>query len=170
MKSSGIAYIDSEVIKSALRVFFHDIESRFIIIKSRKYVRFFFLIVLLPLLISCEPDAVVVPDQNSRDAFIGIWICTDKPVKSTHATYEVRITADPVFDNRIVLENFFHLGSDAKPYGIVEGSSLIVPQQLTCADKSWTVSGQALLISKSEIRWNEYNANELVYTATFKKL
>jgi hypothetical protein len=112
---------------------------------------------------------VVKPTTDVRDPYIGIWMSTDKPIKNTDATYYVKITADPVFDNRVILENFFHLGEDAKPYGIVDGSSLIVPQQLTCSDKSWTVSGQALLISKIEIRWNEYNANELSYTATFIK-
>ena len=113
----------------------------------------------------CEEDDTDIT-VDDRTEFVGTWTCTETPTKSTDNTYSVTISKDTEVSNRVFLTNFFQLGQDVAPYGVVIGSTITVPSQTF---DTWTVSGSGVISGGNKIVWSLYKANQYSYTAIFNK-
>lgn len=89
-----------------------------------------FLIGLIAFISGCEEAEEIIPDDNSdpRDAFVGSWNCSETELKSTE-DYEVTIDYDPNNSGQVLLKNFGLLGQDARPYGLITGNKITIPEQ-----------------------------------------
>ncbi len=125
-----------------------------------------FLLIVLLALGACEEDIIPAP-EDPRDSFVGTWICTDYPAKSQSSAYTVEITTDPFNSSRVLIYNYFQLGDEVAPYAVVAGSTITVPEQLV-ENGTWQVSGFGKL-KGDEIQWQEYNANQFMYKAVFRR-
>ncbi len=132
---------------------------------TMKRVLGFFVLASMLFFSGCEEDDSDV-NVDDRTDFVGTWTCTETPTKSTDNTYTVSITKDTEVSNRVILSNFFQLGQDVTPYGVVIGSSITVPSQTF---DTWTVSGSGVITGGNKIVWSLYKANQYSYTAVFNK-
>jgi len=132
------------------------------------------MIIITMILGGCEVYPVD-EDLYSDDSnpLVGTWTCTEFSEHDSYFTYPVNIVKDPVSEERIILENFGFIGFDEKPpYAIVNGSTLVVPQQDVCDDGSMTVSGSGQIESNKTMKF-EYliiiGGDRFNYTALFEK-
>jgi len=80
---------------------------------------------------SCKPDNN--EDADQRDKFIGTWNCAETSSQNPNTiNFSVSITKDDLTQNEILLDNFYHLGSDQKSRMIVDYSNVSMPQQTIC--------------------------------------
>jgi hypothetical protein len=116
---------------------------------------------------ACEDIETLPNGEDVRTPWLGEWLCTESPYKASENAYIVNITIDPDNSAQVKLYNYFQLGEDVAPYAVVTSSTITVPQQQVSGG-SWTVSGFGKM-SKDEIVWSSYRANELSFKATFRR-
>ena len=110
-------------------------------------------------------DDVTIDDTDSRDFLIKTWRCTEH--SDYGGTYDVVVTKDPIYENRILLSNFHELGNETI-YATLEGSMLYIPSQ-TIFDH--TVEGEGAIASNQKtIDW-DYSVDDGTgvenFTSTF---
>jgi len=129
-----------------------------------KYIGFCFFAFCL---FACTADDIVDP-ADARDPFLGNWNVSESCTKDA---YSVSIVKDPSNSSQVLIQNFYNTGTCSDPpYGIVAGSSLVLPTQSIC-DDAFEVDGNATL--SKEIISIDYSVNDgadlFNCTATYSK-
>ena len=139
--------------------------------KTIKYI--FVLCTLASIFFSCNPDDTNdTPPQteDSRDKFVGSWLCNENSHQMGTSSFTVPISLDPNNSSQIYLANFYQLGSSQKVYGVVANNSVTIPNQ-TVSSKSVRGSG-TITNNNTRINWNYYvndGADIDTCTAVFSK-
>ena len=140
------------------------------IMKLTKQLLFLMLFLLIGL-ISCQPDEEIDPNEDPRDKFVGSWTCKESSIIWGNTTFTVEISLDSSNTNRVLMKNFYHLGTDEEPYGIVSNYNIILPLQYVC-DNTIQINGTGDMINKNRIDWIYYSddgADLDTVTAVFTK-
>jgi hypothetical protein len=112
----------------------------------------YFLLVLISasILTSCAPDDDLQIDD--RDKFIDAWTCNDSSNVFGSSAYTVTVERKGDIDS-VRMKNFYNLGSSNFVYGLVSGSSITIPSQIS---DGITINGTGIFSN------NSFNIN---YTA-----
>lgn len=117
--------------------------------KTGNYVRYFLISVLLAaLVISCQKNDT--GNDDPRDILVGVWYCNETGNSGT-SNYQVSIAKSSIDTTRILISNFYLLGSDVDVYAKVNGLNLTVPFQTASGYK---ISGSGTISSNYKtIHW-----------------
>ncbi len=138
--------------------------------KNIKYFLFFTTLLLISLN-ACKPDKDDDTQGTDIDRFLGSWICEESSSLLGPSTFTVNIETDPLYENQVLLSNFYHLGYSEKPYGLTSSNIITVPNQYVC-DSTMTINGDGDLRSDGKIYWTYYSndgANIDTVTAIYTK-
>jgi len=110
-----------------------------------------YLIIFVPFfLISCTEEEDIINPSDARSAYIGNWDVSESCSKDS---YSVQIVADPNNDDRVLIKNFWHIGSsESPPYAVIDGDIITIPSQSILNDGSLEVHGNGTL-NKEKITW-----------------
>jgi hypothetical protein len=101
---------------------------------------------------ACEP--LTNSTENIAAKLEGQWKCEEVSTgfKSTDDFYYVTINIHPLDSNKILIENFYDLGSSSNITANINGMSLTIPNQTT--SEGSTISGSGTISKKfDEIKW-----------------
>lgn len=101
-----------------------------------------------------------------RSDYTGDWVVTESNLKSTDATYTVKISIDGTNSSQVVLSNYMNLGSSVQVSAVVTETSITIPVQTV---DSWTVAGTGTLVAEGEIQWSRCSANQLAVRAVYRR-
>lgn len=124
--------------------------------KLRKLSSIFLLLVLS--FQACQPDETEEPaPTDERDKFVASWKCTEQSNQTgTNPAFNVHINKSTTNASQIVMENFYGMGFDKKPYAEVSGNSITIPTQIVSGN---TIKGSGNLSGTSTINMN-YTVND----------
>lgn len=93
-----------------------------------KNLKIYFSITALSLVIlsSCTIED---PNFDERDDFTGSWICSEQSTIYGNSNYNVNITKHSTDTTKILIGNFYQLGSSHQASAIVSGNSFSIPNQ-----------------------------------------
>lgn len=132
-----------------------------------------FLVIAITALSGCEEAENILPGDNSdpRDEFVGKWNCSETELKSTE-DYPVTIEYDPNNSGQVLIQNFGLLGQDARPYGLITGDKITIPEQ--DGFDGWTViEADGNKTGANTIEWTYKLSNEsdnFEYAATYTRV
>lgn len=85
----------------------------------------FFLFLLASLfLVGCADEAIVEPDVDPKDKFLGSWAVKEEIVGQAAQNYSSTITLDATNTSRIKIGNIYNLGAATNLNALVAGNSL----------------------------------------------
>jgi len=85
----------------------------------------FFLFLLASLfLVGCADEAIVEPDVDPKDKFLGTWAVKEEIVGQAAQNYSSTITLDATNTSRIKIGNIYNLGAATNLNALVAGNSL----------------------------------------------
>ena len=85
----------------------------------------FFLFSLASLfLVGCADEAIVEPDVDPKDKFLGSWAVKEEIVGQAAQNYSSTITLDATNTSRIKIGNIYNLGAATNLNALVAGNSL----------------------------------------------
>lgn len=121
---------------------------------------------------ACTPEEEVTPDTgDSRDNITDAWQCQEN--SSTYGTqnYYVDISKDSASSSKIIIDNFFGLGTGKEVEASMSGLTLTISNYII---QGYTINGTGSISSNYKtINWqytvDEGNGAESV-TATYTKL
>lgn len=117
-----------------------------------KLISLFFLAGLLLQFPACTEDLATDPDQDEREAFLGLWTVEESCVR---LNYEVEIKVANDQADKVLMYNFAFTGPGFPPaYGFVDGNKINVPRQTI--GEGWKVEGTGTLQSNRKILWEYY--------------
>ena len=109
-----------------------------------------FLVILFPFLLSSCSDDSELDTTDAREFLVDTWRCTE--LGASGISYDVSVTLDPEFENRVLLENFHELGYGEKLYAVLENNVLLIPEQ-TIFDH--VIEGEgAIAVNQKTIDWD----------------
>lgn len=93
-----------------------------------KNSRIYFSIIAISLVIlsSC---GIEDPNFDERDDFTGEWTCNEQSSIYPNSNYQIYITKHSTDTTKILIGNFYQLGTVHKATAIVTGTSLSIPNQ-----------------------------------------
>lgn len=106
-------------------------------------------------LTSCEKDDNS-PGSSSddRDKYIGAWTCNETSTQYGPSTYTITISKDVTSANKIKAQNFYHLGSTAYIFIIVDGNNMTINQEVISPD---TLNGSGTYNSNNTLSFSFTN-------------
>lgn len=107
---------------------------------------------------ACQPDETEEPTPTGeRDKFVASWKCTEQSNQTgTNPAFNVNITKSGTSESQVLIENFYGLGFDKKPYAEISGNSISIPTQIVSGN---TIKGSGNLSGTSTINMN-YTVND----------
>jgi hypothetical protein len=103
---------------------------------------------------SCAPDDGDPQNGDSRDKFVGSWICSENSHQMGTSSFTVTISLNPANTYQILLANFYQLGASQKVVATVAGSSVTVASQQV---SGVSVRGSGSITNNdTKINWNYY--------------
>lgn len=108
------------------------------------------IIVLLAIISACEPDDTFSDDPRER--IEGEWICTEESEIYDSPPYAVYISPDPIDSSKIIINNFYNLGTTVDAFARLSGRTITLDYQ-TISDPStnWTIlSGSGRVSASSD--------------------
>jgi len=120
-----------------------------------------FIILLLSIFSSCLPDEEINPDSDDpRDNIEYTWTCNENSPTYGELTYMVDISKDPYDSTKVILSNFYQLGTWSTTKATLSGKTLTISSQTV---DGHTISGQGTIESNYKtINWT-YEVVELNY-------
>jgi len=75
-------------------------------------------------LVGCADEAIVEPDVDPKDKFLGTWAVKEEIVGQAAQNYSSTITLDATNTSRIKIGNIYNLGAATNLNALVAGNSL----------------------------------------------
>jgi len=75
-------------------------------------------------LVGCADEAIVEPDVDPKDKFLGTWAVKEEIVGQAAQNYSSTITLDATNTSRIKIGNIYNLGASTNLNALVAGNSL----------------------------------------------
>jgi hypothetical protein len=102
--------------------------------KQFKFSKFLYgsFFVLALVMVSCTPDkeddpTAPTPTTDSRDKYVGIWLCNETSKVSGSTSYTINISKSSSSTSEILIDHFYDLQAQAR--ASVSGNSISVPYQ-----------------------------------------
>jgi len=127
----------------------------------KKYLLISYILFLLAIVLySCQPDNVTPNSDDTRDKIVDTWNCSENSTEFGQQAYQVDIAIDPNYSDRVILDNFFGLGTGKDVYAKMSGYQLTIPSQIVTVSQydKWTFAGSGTISSN-------YKTISLNYTA-----
>jgi hypothetical protein len=127
-----------------------------------------YIIVLMSVFSSCLPDEDLVPETDDpRDNIVDTWKCDENSPYYGESSYWVDISKDPNDSTRVIISNFYNLGTWSTTYASLSGMKLTVTNQSV---EGHSISGEGNISSNyNTINWTyeviELNKSEDGYKA-----
>lgn len=116
-----------------------------------RYLLYPLIIISLLFAAACEDDTDLLPEEDPRDKFLGVWKVNEDCIR---LNYDVNILYNPDNSSQVLIENFANPGPGYPPaVALVVGDRIFVEQQVI--GDNWNVSGDGTLDS-GVITW-EYD-------------
>jgi hypothetical protein len=90
---------------------------------------FFLFLITSLMFVGCTDEAVIEPDVNPKDKFLGTWTVKEEIVGQADQNYTSTITEDATNTSRIKIGNIYNLGTTSIIYALVAGNSLDISSQ-----------------------------------------
>lgn len=131
------------------------------------------LVFVASMLHSCTPDDNIddpFPDVDTRDKFVGSWLCNENSSQNGSSSFTVGISLDATNSSQVILDNFYNAGYGKKLNGIATSSSITIPNQSL---NSLYIRGSGSIFNNdTKMNWNYYvdtGADIDTCTAVFTK-
>jgi hypothetical protein len=113
---------------------------------SRNILKWIFVLIVSVFIQSCTDDTGDTGFSDARDKFEGTWSCRET-ISGSSITFPVVITKYGGEDS-VTLNNFSSFGDPTYAFGIVSGSSIVIPNQdISNSPVSFIVSGSGIYSS-----------------------
>jgi hypothetical protein len=131
------------------------LNKRYTTSKTGNYVRYFlFLAVLAAMVISC--DKLNMATDDPRDNLVGVWSCSENSQIFGVQSYDAGVSKFPTDTTKILIDNFYGLGSEYSVYAKMNNLNLTIPSQTV---NGYQVSGSGTISSN-------YKTIDWTYTVT----
>lgn len=81
-------------------------------------------------LVGCAEEAVIEPDIDPKDKFIGTWAVKEEIIGQSTQNYSSIIVADSSNTSKIKIGNIYNLGAGAKLSALVAGNTIDISSQV----------------------------------------
>ncbi|MCF8297044.1 MAG: hypothetical protein K9J13_05800 [Saprospiraceae bacterium] len=119
-----------------------------------KITKLFFTLIIITISFSaCNPDEEE-PLINSNELFVGTWLAEESSTLFPNQTFTVKITANPLTENEVYIQNFYLFGNDAvdRVTAITTSSTITINSQTVCNS---VINGEGTLAG-NKISWSYY--------------
>ena len=96
-----------------------------------RYLKISFLIAIISFAASCTKTNDEDVDIDDRDKLIGTWNCSETQGDGDLTNFTVTISKH-TNSSQVILNNFYHSGTDVNVYAVVAGSTITFPKQVVC--------------------------------------
>ena len=127
--------------------------------KNLKTFKTQYIILVIIFITSCIPDEDLEPETDDpRDKINYTWDCQENSPAYGEQAYKVDISKDPNDSTKVILSNFYFLGTDVTARAVYLGSTLTIYSQIV---DEHSISGQGIVSSNYKmINWT-YEVIEL---------